>query len=330
MDNQIIKMPDIDGLAKKSGNVTKFLLLAGVAALIWKYVLPILTGLVIGSIEFMVASAIALILIFILFNRKFWRGVNYLCQWVGEKVLSLGIEMNRWQILYNQVEERQKALENVRKQNQILRGEQATAQKGIDENNENMRLAAQDIKNLQAKIQKGDPNGNFEIMLQSAQTKFANSKRFIDTVKPTLNNLNNLVTITDRVYRKGTSVISDLKDTIKTLKQQFDITSSGSKAMQATRVALWGNPNSQEDAMKAFDSISKQIGEQLGVINQGIEETTRLMDEGDLRDASKIQLAAQAAEAFDANANFDYAETVKVKGQITDVDSGNKFMDILK
>lgn len=331
----IFKVPDRDALAKNSGRIFQLAVLgiAGFAAYV--YLLPFLISIAIGSIEFFITAAVALFLGYIFTQKKFWRALNYYSQWIAEKFLGLAIEMNRWQILYNQVDERAKALENVRVQNTMLRGQQQTAAKEISDNDAAMKEAAAEIDILKQKIRGAknqDQVDDYTLQLETATTNFNNAQGFIQDVQGTLNGLNTLVTTTDKIYRKGTNMISNLKATIKSLKTRYDITSSGSKAMESARIALTGNPATQDDANRAFDSITKQIGVQLGVITQGIQMTTQLMDASDLKDAAKIQIAAKTAEQFNVDDKFKYSETVAGTGStgIPQATSGNKFLDLLK
>jgi hypothetical protein len=331
----VFTVPNRDALAKNSGRIFQLAVLgiAGFAAYV--YLLPFLIGIAVGSIEFFLAAGVALFLGYIFTQKKFWRALSYYSQWIAEKMLGLAIEMNRWQILYNQVDERAKALENVRIQNQMLRGQQLTAAKEIQENNTAMREAAAEIDILKQRISQAktqDQVDDFNMQLETATTNFNNAKGFIDDVQGTLNGLNTLVTTTDKIYRKGTNTIVNLRATIKSLKTRYDITDSGSRAMQSARIALNGNPGTQDDANKAFDSITKTIGIQLGVITQGIQETTRLMDASDLKDAAKIQMAAKVAEEFNADDKFRYSDSISGTGStgIPQATSGNKFIDLLK
>lgn len=329
------KILNRDVLAKNSSRVFKLAVLgiAGFAAYI--YLLPFLISIAIGSLEFFIAAGAALFLGYIFTQKKFWRAINYYSQWIAEKLLGFAIEMNRWQILYNQIDERAKALEAVRVQNTILRGEQVTASKEVADSDKSMQLAYEEIKILKQKIASSknqDEVDDLTLQLETATTNFTNAQGTIDDIKPTLNGLNTMVSTTDKIYRKGTNTISNLRSTVKSLKTRFDITSSGSKAMEAARIALSGNPSTQEEANKAYDSITKQIGVQLGVITQGIQLTTQIMNETDLKDAAKVQLAAKTAEQFNVDDKFRYSDmiTATQAAGLPQQTSGNKFLDILR
>lgn len=328
-------IPDRNKLAVNTSTGLKVLIGGGVGVLGYFFLLPFLLTVVWGTVELLTGIGILCGLLWVVTNKNIRKSVNYYLQSFTEMLLSAAIEMNRWNILGNQVVERRKALENVKVQNQIIRGEKERTTKEVGENDELMRNSWQEMEDLKIKMknpksaEEADRLGD---LFETSSTNYTNAKNFIDNVKPTLNALTTLVANTDKIYRKGTITLNNFESTIKSLKRQFDITESGSKAMQSAQIALKGNPDTQRDADKAYESIAKQMSVQLGVITQGIQDTTQFMDASDLRDAAKIQLAAKSSEKFAGDDAYKYSDSIDSTGVtgIPQQTSGNKFLDLLK
>src|SRR4051795_4674782 len=117
MANDLIKtnfeLPKGD--AKKTwGIIMTMIILGALALLFYIYILPFLLSVVWGTVQLVIGIAVAIVLLMILTNAKFWRGIRYFSEAVAQGVLGWAIEMNPWNILNLQIEEAEKDREQLR------------------------------------------------------------------------------------------------------------------------------------------------------------------------------------------------------------------------
>src|SRR5882762_8786106 len=126
MANEIIKsnfsLPRWD--AKKiSGVFMACVLVAGLGFLFYAYILPFLLKVVWGTVQLAIGAVVAFVLLMVLTNKKFWRGLGYFCEAIAQWTLGFAIEMNPWNILYSQVEHSEKDRAELYKQGEKLKAQ---------------------------------------------------------------------------------------------------------------------------------------------------------------------------------------------------------------
>lgn len=336
------KLPNRDGLAKTSGGVFKLLLIGVVGFAAYVYLLPFLINIAIGSIEFFISATVALFLLWILTKPKFWRALNYYSQFIAEKLLNMALEMNPFQILENQVDAKQKDIETMKKQADLLRGQQSKENSDIADNDKLMRESAAQIKIVQQKLMEAqaakdyDRIDNLNLELETCTNNYNNAKDFIDSVKPIADSINKLITFLDKAYRKSTNSLQAARATLKIQRAKFDAVTTGSRAMSAAQAAFMGRADLNQDSEKALEYLRKNIGAKLGTINGALQITSQIMDHTDLVDAAKVQTAAENAQQYDLDAKFNYSDSITntasplgIQGA-GNLGSNNAYLDYLK
>jgi hypothetical protein len=153
MANEIIK-PAFElpkGDARKTwGTIMTIILFGGLALLFYVYVLPFLLSVVWGTVQLIVGIAVAVFLLMILTNPKFWRGIRYFSEAVAQGTLGWAIEMNPWNILNLQIEQAEKDREQLRVHGEKLKAQEASLQLQLEENERNLRQAQAEVKLCQA------------------------------------------------------------------------------------------------------------------------------------------------------------------------------------
>src|SRR3954468_6119521 len=190
MANELIKsgfeLPKGD--AKKTwGTIMTLVIFAGLALLFYMYILPFLLSVVWGTIQLVIGIAVAIFLLMILTNSKFWRGIRYFSEAIAQGVLGWAIEMNPWNILNLQIEQAEKDRDQLRVHGEKLKAQEASLQLQLEENERNLRQAQAEVKICQARLQKNPDDFDAQLALETASTNFNNSKDFIDAVKPITN-----------------------------------------------------------------------------------------------------------------------------------------------
>ena len=339
MANELIKtefeVPKWDP-KKTWGAIMAVIILGGLAVLFYIYVLPFLLAMVWGTVQLVVGIAVAILLLMILTNPKFWRGMRYFSEAIAQGTLGWAIEMNPWNILNLQVEEAEKDREQLRIHGEKLKAQETSLQLQLEENEKNLRQAQEEVRICQGRLQKNPEDFDTQLALETSATNFNNAKDFIDAVKPVANDVQNLVGFADKAYRKSGVALLNSKNTIKIQKAKYDAVTTASATMGKAMKAFTGNTDLNSDADKAIQKIRQDVANKIGGIKSAIQITSQAMNAQDLKDAAKVSIAAQTATQLDVDNTFNYSDSIQSSAsKIEDVHSGkddgkNKYLDYLK
>jgi hypothetical protein len=339
MSNQVINtnFEPPKGDAKKTwGTIMTFVILGGLALLFYIYVLPFLLSVVWGTVQLIIGIAVAIVLLMILTNGKFWRGIRYFSEAIAQGTLGWAIEMNPWNILNLQIEEAEKDREQLRIHGEKLKAQESSLHLQLEENEKNLRQAQEEVKICQARLQKNPDDFDTQLALETSATNFNNSKDFIDAVKPVANDVKNLVVFADKAYRKSGVALLNSKNTVKIQKAKYDAVTTASATMGKAMKAFTGNTDLNSDADTAINKIRQDVANKIGGIKSAIQITSQAMNAQDLKDAAKVSIAAKTATQLDVDRTFNYTDSIQSSAtQIQNVgqskDSGqNKYLDIFK
>ncbi|MEJ7828367.1 MAG: hypothetical protein WKF91_09235 [Segetibacter sp.] len=336
MANEIIKsnfeLPKGD--AKKTwGTIMTVAILGALAVLFYIYVLPFLLSVVWGTVQLVIGIAIAIVLLMVLTNRKFWRGIRYFSEAIAQGTLGWAIEMNPWNILNLQVEEAEKDREQLRIHGEKLKGQETSLKLQLEENEKNLRQAQAEVKICQAKLQKNPDDFDTQLALETSATNFNNAKDFIEGVKPVENDVKNLVVFADKAYRKSGVALLNSKNTIKIQKAKYDAVTTASATMSKAMKAFTGNTDLNSDADKAIQKIREDVANKIGGIKSAIQITSQAMNAQDLKDAAKVSMAAQTATQLDVDKTFNYSDSIQASASNIATpgsgknDGSNKYLD---
>jgi hypothetical protein len=339
MANQVINtnFEPPKGDAKKTwGTIMTFVILGGLALLFYIYVLPFLLSVVWGTVQLIIGIAVAIVLLMILTNGKFWRGIRYFSEAIAQGTLGWAIEMNPWNILNLQIEEAEKDREQLRIHGEKLKAQESSLHLQLEENEKNLRQAQEEVKICQARLQKNPDDFDTQLALETSATNFNNSKDFIDAVKPVANDVKNLVVFADKAYRKSGVALLNSKNTVKIQKAKYDAVTTASATMGKAMKAFTGNTDLNSDADTAINKIRQDVANKIGGIKSAIQITSQAMNAQDLKDAAKVSIAAKTATQLDVDRTFNYTDSIQSSAtQVQNVgqskDSGqNKYLDIFK
>ena len=336
MANEIVKstfeLPTWD--AKKTwGIIMMVVLFAGLGFLFYLYILPFLLSVVWGTVQLIVGIAVAIFLLMILTNAKFWRGIRYFSEAIAQGTLGWAIEMNPWNILNLQVEEAEKDRDQLRIHGEKLKAQETSLQLQLEENERNLRQAQEEVKICQSRLLKNPEDFDTQLALETSATNFNNAKDFIDAVKPVANDVKNLVIFADKAYRKSGVALLNSKNTIKIQKAKYDAVTTASATMGKAMKAFTGNTELNTDADTAIQKIRQDVANKIGGIKSAIQITSQAMNAQDLKDAAKVSIAAQTATQLDVDSTFNYSDSIQTSaGKIeagSDDGGKNKYLDYL-
>lgn len=318
---------------KTWGTIMTLVILAGLALLFYMYILPFLLSVVWGTVQLIIGIAVAIVLLMILTNKKFWRGIHYFAEAVAQGTLGWAIEMNPWNILNLQIEQAEKDREQLRIHGEKLKAQETSLQLQLEENERNLRQAQEEVKLCQNKLQRTPDDFDTQLALETSATNFNNAKDFIDAVKPVANDVKNLVVFADKAYRKSGVALLNSKNTIKIQKAKYEAVTTASATMGKAMKAFTGNTELNTDAETAINKIRQDVANKIGGIKSAIQITSQAMNAQDLKDAAKVSIAAQTANQLDVDRTFNYSDSIQSSaGKIEDVasnisDGKNKYLD---
>lgn len=335
MANELLKSTfDLPkGDPKKTwGTIMTFIILGGLALLFYIYILPFLLSVVWGTVQLVIGIAVAIVLLMILTNPKFWRGIRYFSEAIAQGTLGWAIEMNPWNILNLQVEEAEKDREQLRVHGEKLKAQESSLQLQLEENEKNLRQAQEEVRICQTRLQKNPDDFDAQLALETSSTNFSNSKDFIDSVKPVANDVKNLVVFADKAYRKSGVALLNSKNTIKIQKAKYDAVTTASATMAKAMKAFTGNTELNSDADVAIQKIRQDVANKIGGIKSAIQITSQAMNAQDLKDAAKVSIAAQTATQLDVDRTFNYSDSIQSSAanieNASNIESRNKYLDI--
>ena len=321
---------------KTWGTIMTLVILGGFALLFYIYILPFLLSVVWGTVQLVIGIAVAIFLLMILTNAKFWRGIRYFSEAIAQGTLGWAIEMNPWNILNLQIEQAEKDREQLKIHGEKLKAQETSLQLQLEENERNLRQAQEEVRLCQAKLQKAPDDFDTQLALETSATNFNNAKDFIDAVKPVSNDVKNLVVFADKAYRKSGVALLNSKNTIKIQKAKYDAVTTASATMGRAMKAFTGNTELNTDAETAIAKIRQDVANKIGGIKSAIQITSQAMNAQDLKDAAKVSIAAQTANQLDVDRTFNYSDSIQSSAaKIEDVapnasDGRNKYLDFFK
>lgn len=337
MANELIKsnfeLPKGDP-KKTWGTIMTLIILGGLALLFYIYILPFLLSVVWGTVQLVIGIAIAVVLLMILTNPKFWRGIRYFSEAIAQGTLGWAIEMNPWNILNLQVEEAEKDRDQLRIHGEKLKAQESSLKLQLEENEKNLRQSQEEVRICQVRLQKNPDDFDTQLALETSATNFNNAKDFIDSVKPVANDVCNLVSFADKAYRKSGVALLNSKNTIKIQKAKYDAVTTASATMGRAMKAFTGNTELNSDADVAINKIRQDVANKIGGIKSAIQITSQAMNAQDLKDAAKVSIAAQTATQLDVDRTFNYSDSVQssaagIENVNMSKDGGkNKYLDI--
>ena len=324
------KLPDPK---KTSGRILGIGLLAGAGLLFYAKILPFLLNIVWGTVELAIGAAVAGVLLYILMSPKFWKRTKIILDTLGEIVFGWFIEMNPFTILQLQLDKIEGEREDLMKHNSTLRGQESRLSKEIQEHQREMKIAAEEVNICKRKLALNPEDEDNVLALETATNTFNNSKDFVDSVVPVYEDIKKLVDFTEKAYRKSGNALKNARNTLAVQRRKYEAVTAGENAMKKALRAFTGDPEMNKAAGIALEKLQKDIANKVGTIRTTLKATSTLMNERDLRDAAKVNMAVQTIESLNMDEALDYTPSVELLTQgssVGKVPVANKYLNTLK
>jgi hypothetical protein len=275
-------------------------LLAGLSYGFLTYVLPWLIKVTWNLVNLVIAGVVCGFLLMTITNRKFWRALKYISEFVANYSIGLAIELNPFNILQAKIEQGYKDRETLYRQSGRLKGKQSELTDKLAEKEKEMQLNIQKVKILQN--EKGSPR-----QINLFTNNVMRCREYIENVTPIVSDLNKLITFADAAYEESGVMLEDAKLDLEAKKDLYYSVTTGLSAVTSAMRAFKGDDELNRDAEKALALLKVRIGEKIGHIKSAIDVTSRFMDDQVLEDKAKSAQALELINQFDLGKDFHYA-----------------------
>ncbi|AEW02089.1 hypothetical protein A4D02_08730 [Niastella koreensis] len=276
-------------------------LTAGLAYGFLTNVLPWLVTVTWNLVNLVIGGVILGILLMIVTNKKFWRALKYLAEFIANYTIGIAIELNPFSILQAKIEQGYKDRNTLYQQAAKLKGKQSELVNKLSEKEKELQLNIQKVKILQAEQGKNSPR------IDLYANNVLRCREYIDNVTPIVGDLNKLITFTDAAYEESGIMLEDAKLDLEAKKDLYYSVTTGLSAVTSAMKAFKGDDELNQDAEKALAILKVQIGEKIGHIKSAIDVTSRFMDDKVLEDKAKSAQAIELINQFNSN-DFNYTQ----------------------
>ena len=301
-------------------------LLAGLAYGFLTYVLPWLVKVTWNLVNLVIGGVVCGFLLMLVTNRKFWRTLKYLSEFIANYSIGLAIELNPFAILQSKIDQGYKDRETLYKQSARLKGKQSELMDKLGEKEKELQLNIQKVKILQT-----EKGSNRQVNLYT--NNVMRCREYIDNVTPIVGDLNKLISFADAAYEESGIMLEDAKLDLEAKKDLYYSVTTGLSAVTSAMKAFKGDDELNQDAEKALALLKVRIGEKIGHIKSAIDVTSRFMDDKVLEDKAKSAQAIELINRFDLGTDFHYTGTAlkdnEDKGRLKGVTTPDRYKGLL-
>src|ERR1700761_7055437 len=318
--NKLIQKTKTPGWWSEPKNVATAIvvlaLAAGLAYGFLTYVLPWLVKVTWNLVNLVIGGVVCGFLLLTVSNRKFWRALKYLSEFIANYSIGLAIELNPFSILQAKIDQGYKDRNTLYRQAGRLKGKQSELMEKLNDKEKELQLNIRKVKILQ---QEGGNNKQVSLYTNSVMR----CREYIDNVTPIVGDLNKLIQFADAAYEESGIMLEDAKLDLEAKKDLYYSVTTGLSAVTSAMKAFRGDDDLNKDAEKALALLKVRIGEKIGHIKSAIDLTSKFMDDQVLEDKAKSAQALELINQFDLGKDFNYTGSALKnsgdKGRLKDV-----------
>jgi hypothetical protein len=290
------------------------------------YVLPWLVNVTWNLINLIAGGVILAFLLMLFTNKKFWRALKYLSEFIANYSIGLAIELNPFAILQAKIDQGYDDRNTLFKQTGRLKGKQSELMDKLKEKEKELQLNVQKVKILQ----KENTNSRH---IDLYANNVIRCREYIDNVTPIVGDLNKLVSFADAAYEESGIMLEDAKLDLEAKKDLYYSVTTGLSAVSSAMKAFKGDDALNRDAEKALAILKVRIGEKIGHIKSAIDVTSRFMDDKVLEDKAKSAQAIELISSFNMQSDFNYTQSALDKnsdsGRLKGVNVPDRYRGLL-
>jgi len=290
------------------------------------FVLPWLVTVTWNLVNLIIGGAILGFLLMIVSNKKFWRALKYLSEFIANYTIGIAIELNPFAILQTKIDQGYADRKTLYKQSAKLKGKQSELMGKLTTKEKELQLNVQKVKILQ---KEGGNNRQLDLYANNV----LRCREYIDNVTPIVGDLTKLIKFADMAYDESGLMLEDASLDLEAKKDLYYSVTTGLSAVSSAMKAFKGDDDLNRDAEKALALLKTQIGEKIGHIKSAIDVTSRFMDDRVLEDKAKSAQAIELINQFDMQSDFNYTKqalrTNKEGGHLKDVNITDRYRGLL-
>lgn len=302
-------------------------LFAGLAYGFLTYVLPWLVAVTWNLVNLVIGGVVLGFLLMIVTNKKFWRALKYLSEFIANYTIGIAIELNPFSILQAKIEQGYKDRNTLYQQAAKLKGKQSELVDKLNDKEKELQLNVQKVRILQTEQGKNSRQADL----------YANNvlrcREYIDNVTPIVGDLNKLIQFADAAYEESGIMLEDAKLDLEAKKDLYYSVTTGLSAVTSAMKAFKGDDELNQDAEKALAILKVQIGEKIGHIKSAIDVTSRFMDDKVLEDKAKSARAIELINQFNMSSDFNYTQNALDKnsdnGKLKGISTPDRYRGLL-
>jgi hypothetical protein len=279
-ENKESFLSDPRNIAKST---TGMLLLGAVGLGVLYYLLPILTTIVWEGVNLIIGLATLATMLYILTSKGTWRRLSYINEIIA-KTLTF------WIIGWDEFVIQEMAIEKAKQDRNVIK-EQADILLGlVAAKDQELAIAHQKMDEAQGLVNELTSQGktieDSEVGLYASQ--YTRQKGVIETLKPQRDDMQELGSLCQKVYKETGIKIQDATEELETQRSTLESLTAGETAMNKTLSIFNGK---SKDLILAERLVKEKIGKKIGSIRNTLDIVTPMMNERALRDKVRMKQA---------------------------------------
>ncbi|MGY0195226.1 hypothetical protein ACWA7J_09130 [Leptothrix sp. BB-4] len=282
-----------------TGQILGVLMMAGAAYVIYQ-ALPFIIGLLRNTIYATLLGVVAVVLLFIVSDRRFWRLGKYLYMSAMRAITQVFVEIDPIGILKNHVGDLEFRLADMGRRITKLAGMIRECEQEIQQNK---RAGDQHLKMMSAASKQG---GKLEMALASREVGRIREVNL--TYEDLLEKLRLLHRVLTKYQEVAQFLIADMRSEIKLKERKRDMMKQAHSAIASARTILKGDP----DAREMFDLANEHLAADYAMKIGEIDDFARVSD-GFMRSVD-LQNGIYEAEAMELLTQWEQGAEAIVLG----------------
>lgn len=324
-----IQKYQISDRQKIAGKFFIGIFIAIAAYLVLTFVVPWATLIAWNVTKMAIATAVMAIVLYVLWpTSKFWTALRILGGVIARYTIGLFISMDYWGVLEEEIKGAEQDRDVLGKEVSRLTGRVSDMESEMSKYEKTMKQSAASIKILS---NTGQLNESQQLQYEEQNNIFINAKAYIDGVAPTYKNLKSLIEHWSKVYDRAEYTIRGMWVTLGTQKDLYKAVTSGANAAARALRLFTGRKDLQDNSRIALEQLRENMAQKIGEIKTSVRLTSKFMDQKDLENAAKVQMAVDTMKAIDNDKDYSYqAQVAKSAPIMVENTKGNKYLSSLK
>lgn len=280
--------------------------------LVGTYVVPWLKTVVWDTTALLAGVGVLAVLLIILTNKKFWRAIKYLGEFIGRYTLGLVIELNPFNILELQIEEGRKDREKVRKQGDVVSAKKLELEQKIAEKQKMLTDAKSRAQLTERAIKIANKNGDAdqaELLLADYElegAKVSGCVDYINTLTPIAQDLGFLEQYCKKIYKLSGIKIEKSKVDLELGRDKYEAVMSGAGVARASWKALMGDDTLNQDAELALRTIQQRVSQSLAEMKNSMELTSDVIRSLEKENTARARKGIDIIKEMDNQGQGEY------------------------